>query len=282
MSTQKRGLGRGLDALLGDAKRGAQKPQTIRTLPIEFLQRGKYQPRLDIDTATLQELADSIQAQGIIQPIVVRPIAHDKYEIIAGERRWRAAALAQLHNVPVVIKDIDDKNALAVALIENIQREDLNALEEALALKKLLEEFSMTHKQIAQSVGKSRATVSNLLRLLELPPAIKTLLTQGAIEMGHARALLAVKGEVQIQLAKKVVAQGLTVRAVEKLITALNAPTSPAKTPPQDTDTSFLAQSLSSKVGAKVAIKHQQNGKGRLIFAYNDLEQLQGIIERIK
>lgn len=282
MSTQKRGLGRGLDALLGDAKRGTQKPQTIRTLPIEFLQRGKYQPRLDIDTATLQELADSIQAQGIIQPIVVRPIAHDKYEIIAGERRWRAAALAQLHNVPVVIKDIDDKNALAVALIENIQREDLNALEEALALKKLLEEFSMTHKQIAQSVGKSRATVSNLLRLLELPPAIKTLLTQGAIEMGHARALLAVKGEVQIQLAKKVVAQGLTVRAVEKLITALNAPTSPAKTPPQDTDTSFLAQSLSSKVGAKVAIKHQQNGKGRLIFAYNDLEQLQGIIERIK
>ncbi|HIF54477.1 MAG: ParB/RepB/Spo0J family partition protein, partial [Methylococcales bacterium] len=219
MAERKRGLGRGLNALLGDVPlKAEEKVQNLQTLPIEFLQRGKYQPRKDMNPETLRELADSIKAQGIIQPIVVRLIAGQQYEIIAGERRWRAAQLAALQEVPVVIKQLDDRSVLAVALIENIQREDLNALEEAEALRRLLDEFEMTHQQIAEAVGKSRATVSNLLRLLDLHSDVKRLLEKGLIEMGHARALLSLQDDKQMEIATKVVEKGLTVRAVEKLI----------------------------------------------------------------
>ena len=282
MATKKRGLGRGLDALLGDAAPAAEeKTQNMQTLPIEFLQRGKYQPRKDMHPETLQELADSIKVQGVIQPIVVRLLAENKYEIIAGERRWRASQLAALQEVPVVIKDIDDRGAMAVALIENIQREDLNALEESEALKRLIDEFDMTHQQAADAVGKSRAMVSNLLRLLDLQAEVKTLLAKGLIEMGHARALLALEDNVQIEAANKVVKQGLTVRATEKLIKSLGneKTTTVAKT--QDSDTLRLQTELSEKTGAKVIINHQQSGKGKLVFNYTSLEELEGIINRI-
>ncbi len=281
MALKKRGLGRGLDALLGDVvSPSVEKTHDLQSLPIEFLQRGKYQPRKDMNPETLKELADSIKAQGIIQPIIVRLIADEKYEIIAGERRWRAAQLVSLQQVPVVIKNIDDRSAMAVALIENIQREDLNALEESEALKRLLEEFEMTHQQIADAVGKSRATVSNLLRLLDLHNDVKTLLGNGFLEMGHARALLSLAGDKQIEIANRVVKQGLTVRAVEKLIKELGH----EKKPPQkklDTDTLRLQEQLTEKTGAKVTINHQQNGKGKLIISYTSLEELDGIISRI-
>jgi ParB family chromosome partitioning protein len=283
MAVRKRGLGRGLDALLGDvqATSNVDKTTNQQALPIEFLQRGKYQPRKDMNPDALKELADSIKAQGIIQPIVVRLIAENQYEIIAGERRWRAAQLAALQEVPVVIKQIDDRAAMAVALIENIQREDLNALEESEALKRLLDEFEMTHQQIADAIGKSRATVSNLLRLLELQNEVKNLLGKGLIEMGHARALLALQGDKQIEVANKVVTQGLTVRAVEKLIKDQGQET-PAEQKPVDADTLRLQQELSEKTGAKVIINHQSNGKGKLVFNYTSLEELEGIIARIR
>ena len=228
----------------------------------------------------LKELADSIRVQGIIQPIIVRLVADDKYEIIAGERRWRAAQQASLQEVPVVIKEIDDRSAMAIALIENIQREDLNALEESEALRRLLDEFEMTHQQVADSVGKSRATVSNLLRLLDLQNEVKILLGKGLLEMGHARALLALEGEKQIELANKVVSQSLTVRAVEKLIKNLGSEKKD-EVKKQDSDTLRLQAELTEKTGAKVVINHQQNGKGKLIFNYTSLEELEGIINRI-
>ncbi len=282
MAAKKRGLGRGLDALLGDVSpRTAEKTQQLQTLPIEFLQRGQYQPRKDINPETLKELANSIKAQGIIQPIVVRLITKDKYEIIAGERRWRAAQLAALQEIPVVIKEIDDRSAMAIALIENIQREDLNALEEAEALRRLLDEFEMTHQQIADAVGKSRATVSNLLRLLDLQGEVKNLLGKGQLEMGHARALLSLQGDKQVVLANKVVNQGLTVRAVEKLIKEQSKEHKPVANKP-DTDTVRLQEELTEKTGAKVTINHQNNGKGKLVFNYTSLEELEGIIGRIR
>jgi len=282
MALKKRGLGRGLNALLGDvvAPTEKEKTQNAQSLPIEFLQRGMYQPRKDMKADTLQELADSIKAQGIIQPIVVRLIDNEKYEIIAGERRWRAAQLASLQEVPVVIKEIDNRSAMAIGLIENIQREDLNALEESEALKRLLEEFDMTHQQVADAVGKSRAMVSNLLRLIDLQNEVKTLLVKGLIDMGHARALLGVEGEKQLEIANKVVKLGLTVRATEKLIKDLNFEKIDNKQT-QDSDTLRLQDELSEKVGAKVMINHQQNGKGKLVFNYTSLEELEGIINRI-
>jgi len=283
MAIKKRGLGRGLDALLGDvaAPETKDKGHELQTLPIEFLQRGKYQPRKDMKPDTLQELADSIKAQGVIQPIVVRSIGQDKYEIVAGERRWRASQLAGLQEVPVVIKDIDDRAAMAVALIENIQREDLNALEESEALKRLLDEFDMTHQQVADAVGKSRAMVSNLLRLIDLQNDVKTMLIKGELEMGHARALLALEGDQQISTASKVVKQELTVRATEKLIKSLREDAKPALPKQQDSDTVRLQDELTEKVGAKVIINHQQNGKGKLVFSYTSLEELEGLISRI-
>lgn len=282
MALKKRGLGRGLEALLGDITPTNQaKAHSQQILPIEFLQRGKFQPRKDMNPETLGELADSIKAQGIIQPIIVRLIADNKYEIIAGERRWRAAQLVALQEVPVVIKECDDRVAVAVALIENIQREDLNALEESEALKRLLDEFEMTHQQIADAVGKSRATVSNLLRLVDLQSEVKKLLAKGLLEMGHARALLALEVEQQIEMANKVVKQGLSVRAVEKLIQNLGSEKKTVQKK-QDTDTLVLQEELMERTGTKVTINHQQNGKGKLIFNYTSIEELEGIINRIK
>lgn len=284
MMQKKRGLGRGLSELLGDVVAPpsvTEKPQDILRVPIEFLQRGKYQPRKDMDPDKLKELADSIAAQGIIQPIVVRRIADDKYEIIAGERRWRAAQLAEQADVPVLIKDIDDRSVMAVALIENIQREDLNALEEAEALHRLLDEFELTHQQIAESVGKSRTTVTNLLRLLDLAGEVKTLLSRGQLEMGHARALLGLDEAKQIKIANKAVKQNLSVRAVEKLVRELHDE-KPAAAPKKiDPDTLRLQRELSERTGAKVEINHQSNGKGKLVINYSSLEELEGIIGKI-
>ena len=283
MSIQKkRGLGRGLSELLGDVSPvlTQEKDQAVQTLPIEFLQRGKFQPRKDINPEKLRELADSILAQGIIQPIIVRKIREDGYEIIAGERRWRAAQLAELTDVPVVVKVLDDRAVSAIALIENIQREDLTALEEAEALRRLQDEFTLTHQQIATAVGKSRATITNLLRLLELLPEVKAMLGKGLLEMGHARALLGLEENRQLEIAEKIVKHNLTVRQVEKLVREQQV-----EKPPSikiiDPDTLRLQNELSAKVGAKVEINHQQNGKGRLIVNYSSLEELDGIIKKI-
>jgi ParB family chromosome partitioning protein len=214
MKAKKRGLGRGLDALLGDVDIGADNSDSaIQKLAIELMQRGKYQPRREMDRERLQELADSISAQGLVQPIIVRKIDKGKYEIIAGERRWRASQLAGLSEVSVVVRDVSDQAAMAMSLVENIQREDLNPLEEADALQRLLKEFKMTHQHVADAVGKSRTTVTNLLRLLELEHEVKALLDSSSLEMGHARALLALSGDKQCEAAKKVVQKGMTVRA---------------------------------------------------------------------
>jgi len=281
MSSNKRGLGRGLDALLGDASVKEEKHH-LQTLPIEYLQRGKYQPRQDINPEKLQELADSIKAQGIIQPIVVRLIAYEKYEIVAGERRWRAAQMAGLTQVPVVIKEIDDRAAMAIALIENIQREDLNPLEEAEALKRLLDEFEMTHQHIAEAIGKSRTTVTNLLRLMDLHPDVKKLLLTNQLEMGHARALLSLDGLKQVALANKVVKDGLTVRVTERLVKESHAEPKIHKVKVIDNDTLRLQDDLTAKLGAKVIIDHKENGSGKLVIAYSSLDELDGIIEQLK
>ncbi len=281
MSSNKRGLGRGLDALLGDVSAKEEKHH-LQTLHIEYLQRGKYQPRQDINPEKLQELADSIKAQGIIQPIVVRLIAYEKYEIVAGERRWRAAQMAGLTEVPVVIKEIDDRAAMAIALIENIQREDLNPLEEAEALKRLLDEFEMTHQHIAEAIGKSRTTVTNLLRLMDLHPDVKKLLLTNQLEMGHARALLSLDGLKQVALANKVVKEGLTVRTTERLVKESHAEPKVHKVKVIDNDTLRLQDDLTAKLGAKVTIDHKENGSGKLVIAYSSLDELDGIIEQLK
>ena len=280
MALNKRGLGRGLDALLGDVSRNEERHQ-LHTLPIEYMQRGKYQPRKDINPEKLQELVDSIRAQGIIQPIVVRRIARDKYEIVAGERRWRAAAQAGLQEVPVVIKEIDDRAAMAIALIENIQREDLNPLEEAEALRRLLDEFEMTHQHIAEAIGKSRTTVTNLLRLIDLHADVKKLLINKQLEMGHARALLSLDGLRQVAAANKIAKEGLTVRAAERLVKESQAEPTIKKIRVIDNDTLRLQQDLTAKLGAKVFIDHKENGAGKLVIAYSSLEELDGIIEQI-
>jgi ParB family chromosome partitioning protein len=284
MQKKRGGLGRGLSELLGDvvAPKIAEKSQSdVLYLPIEFLRRGKYQPRKDIDPEKLKELSDSIAAQGIIQPIVVRRLSEDKYEIIAGERRWRAAQLAELSDVPVIVKDIDDRSVMAVALIENIQREDLNALEEAEALHRLLDEFELTHQQIAESIGRSRAAVSNLLRLLDLAPDVKNMLGKGVLEMGHARALLGLEESKQIEIANKVVKQNLSVRAVEKLVREASEEKQAINHKKMDPDTLRLQRELSERTGAKVEINHQSNGRGKLVISYASLEELEGIIGKI-
>jgi ParB family chromosome partitioning protein len=281
MTAIKRGLGRGLDALMGDISAKPDK-NPLQTLPIEYLQRGKYQPRKDMNPEKLQELTDSIKAQGVIQPVVVRSIGPDKYEIVAGERRWRAGQLAGLQEIPVVIRDIDDRSAMAIALIENIQREDLNPLEEASALRRLLDEFTMTHQQIADAVGKSRTTVTNLLRLMDLHPDVKILLVNGQLEMGHARALLSLDDVKQVAIANKIDKEGLTVRDAERLVKESQMEATPAKLKIIDNDTLRLQQDLTAHLGAKVIIDHKENGKGKLVIAYSSLEELDGIIEAIK
>lgn len=288
MAAKKRGLGRGLDALLGGGAEITEVTQadSLSTLPVDQIQRGQYQPRREFDSDALEELSSSIKAQGLIQPIVVRPIAKDKYEIIAGERRWRACQLAGLHDIPVVIRDVPDQTAMCMALIENIQREDLNPLEEAQALQRLLLEFEMTHEEVADAVGRSRSSVTNLLRLIDLADPVKELLIAGEIEMGHARALLSLSAIEQSTLAQKVASQKLSVRVTEKLVKDIQAGVKPSKSKKSKTEIDpnilNLQQDLAEKLGAEVTIQHKTNGKGLLQIQYHSLEQLDGVLERIK
>ena len=250
-------------------------------LAVGCLKPGVYQPRKDIAPEALEELAASIQSQGIIQPIVVRPLAHDQFEIIAGERRWRAAQIAKLEFVPCIIKDVPDEAAVAIALIENIQREDLNAMEEAIALNRLLNEFELTHQQVADAVGKSRTTVTNLLRLNNLNNDVKILLEHGDIEMGHARCLLALEGEVQSDAARLAVAKALTVRETEKLVRSILEPAPAKEVIEKDPDVKQLEQQLADNLGAKVEINYNKKGKGKLVISYTNLDELDGILNRI-
>lgn len=286
MSVKKRGLGRGLDALLTSNKASNSAASTpssseLQQLPVEFLIPGKYQPRKDMSQEALEDLASSIRAQGIIQPIVVRPISNGKFEIIAGERRWRASQLAKLAEVPCIVKDVPDEAAVAIALIENIQREDLNAMEEAVALERLLIEFSLTHQQVADAVGKSRASVTNLLRLNQLNDDVKLLLEHGDIEMGHARALLALKEFEQSDAARLVAAKQLTVRETENLVRRILEPKPIAPEKPRDPDVIALEQRLSERFAAPVQISYNNKGKGKLEIAYSSLDELDGIINKL-
>jgi len=282
MVTKKRGLGRGLDALLPKKAELAPPKTGLEEIPIEFIQPGKYQPRVYFAEESIAELSDSIKAQGIIQPIVLRPIANDRYEIIAGERRWRAAQLAGLAKVPAVIRTVDDDSALAMSLIENIQREDLNPLEEATALQRLIDDFQFTHQEVADAVGKSRSAVTNTLRLTQLSPPVAEMLVAGDLEMGHARALLTLEAKEQVVVAKQVVVRGLNVRQTEELIRAARkvAVDGPVK-PAQDADTKRLEQNLGQTLGQPVQIKHSRKGAGKLVICYSSLDELDGILSKM-
>lgn len=288
MSGKNKGLGRGLDALL-TATRAAPSTSTdsqsdnsdLKSLPIEWLLPGKYQPRKDMSPEALEELANSITAQGVIQPIVVRPVNTNRYEIIAGERRWRASQMAQLHEVPVIIKDVPDEAAVAIALIENIQREDLNAMEEAQALDRLILEFKLTQQEAAEAVGKSRSTVTNLLRLNTLESDVKILLEHGDIEMGHARALLSLTGDAQVEAAQHVAGKGLNVRETENYVRRINEPKKDKSKPVLDPDVEKLQTDLSEQLGAAVKISHNAKGKGKLTIDFGNLDQLDGILAHI-
>ncbi len=276
----KKKLGRGLDALLRTPLDDTDESAALRELPVEQLQRGRYQPREDMDPQRLEELAASIRAQGVVQPIVVRPIGPDRYEIIAGERRWRAAQLAGLHEIPAVVREVPDEAAVAMSLIENIQREELSPMEEANALQRLIDEFQMTHQQVAEAIGRSRTAVTNLLRLQGLHPEVKRMLNHGDLEMGHARALLALPRERQPEAARRVVTRGLSVRQTEQLVKQLLAPPK-EKLAPLDPDVRRLQERLSERLGAPVRIVTQGKNKGRLEIRYSSLEELDGILERI-
>ena len=278
-----KGLGRGLDALLGDttAAPGRDTQDSLRELDISQLQPGKYQPRAHMDQASLADLADSIKSQGIMQPILVRKLETSGFEIIAGERRWRAAQIAGLKQVPVMIREVPDKAALAMALIENIQREDLNPIEEALGIQRLINEFAMTHEGAAEAVGRSRSAVSNLLRLLNLPKLVQDMVLAATLDMGHARALLPLAPSKQLEAAYEIVQKGLSVRETEKLVAKLLKPVSSKPSQGADRDTVRLQEALAEKLGAKVTIKHGKKGAGQLTIDYADLAQLDAIIQRI-
>lgn len=294
--TKKKRLGRGLDALLSKpvAETAAvtgipEEAGGLQNIPVELLQRGQYQPRVDMRQDTLEELARSIQMQGVVQPIVARPIKNtgetQRYEIVAGERRWRAAQMAGLHEIPAVVRAIPDESAIAMSLIENIQREDLNPLEEARALDRLIREFELKHQEAADAVGRSRASVSNLLRLLELSDKVKPMLESRDLEMGHARALLAISNEIQqYDVARQVVKGGLSVRATERLVRRMTAAPGKAKKnmAAKDKDIQRLEMDMSDKIGARVRIDHSTSGSGKLVIAYNSLDELDGILKHIK
>ncbi len=303
MVTKKKRLGRGLDALLSQSSARAQETgdevpaggsDALREIPVDLLQRGRYQPRTDMRQESLEDLADSIRAQGVVQPIVVRPVGstagsetESRYEIVAGERRWRAAQIAGLDTIPAVVRQIPDEAAVAMALIENIQREDLNPLEEAQALSRLIAEFDMTHQQAAGAVGRSRAAVSNLLRLLELGEEVKKLVEARKLEMGHARALLALTDPAaQLEAARRVATGQLSVRATEQLVQKLAAPRKKpsagkrAKT--VDPDVRRLESQVAERLGARVELEHGAGGEGRLVIRYNSLDELEGILEHIR
>lgn len=281
-------LGRNLDMLLSGqpfenlVQTTSSRKEELRLLPIEWLQAGRYQPRREFSKEALEDLATSIRTQGIINPIVVRLISENRYEIIAGERRWRAAQLANLNEVPVLIKEISDETALAISLIENIQRQDLNPLEEAEGIQRLVNEFKLTHQEIAKTLGRSRTTITNLLRLLSLAPQVKLLLQQGQLEMGHARALLSLDSHLQIQAAEKIVKNHLSVRETERLVQngafLKQEMAAPLKI---DADVQQLERKLSETLGAKVYFKQNNKGKGQLVIQYNSLEELDGILSHI-
>lgn len=302
MVKKKRGLGRGLNALLGSAAEVNQltDPKPIPTAPsvpettelsgdglrhiaVELIQRGTYQPRVHFEPESLQELAESIKAQGVIQPIVVRPISAGKFELIAGERRWRACQIAGLHEIPAVVKELNDQSAAAISLIENIQRENLNPLEESRALQRLIDEFEMTHQQVAEAVSRSRASVTNLLRLKDLNEDVKLLVDERKIDMGHARALLALSGAEQSMLANKAADQGWSVRETEKQVKRqLNpAPKVTESSASIDPDIKRLQEQVSERLGAAVNVQHKSNGKGKLVINYTSLDELDGILAKI-
>ena len=293
---KKTGLKRGLDALLTKPKAAAnpEAPATgnteqvlesgdeLKSLPVEFIQPGKYQPRKDMTDEGLQELADSIRVQGVIQPIVIRPLDKaDSYEIIAGERRWRAAQRAELAEVPVIIKKVEDNAAIAMSLIENIQREDLNAIEEAVALQRLKDEFELTHQEVADAVGKSRTTVTNIMRLLSLSESVRRMIEHGDLEMGHGRTLLALPIEQQAAIAKQVADKSLSVRETEKLVQRLLNPAKKTSKPAKTADIKVLERSLSEYLGSPADVQHQKNGKGKVVLQYSNLEELDGILAKI-
>ncbi len=293
MAAKKRGLGRGLNALLGSAKEvneltnpqpaSAEKANGVQKIAVDLIQRGTYQPRVHFEPEALQELADSIQAQGVIQPIVVRPIEGGRFELIAGERRWRATQLAGIAEIPAVVKELDDQAAAAVSLIENIQRENLNPMEESRALQRLIDEFDMTHQQVAETVSRSRAAVTNLLRLKDLNEDVKLLVDEQQINMGHARALLALQGSEQSKLAKTVADKALSVRETERLVRKqLNpVPTPKPSSSETDPDIKRLSDSLSERLGAAVSIENKSGGKGKLVISYTSLDELDGILAKI-
>lgn len=277
-----RGLGRGLDALLAAGNESVARSDELRDLPIDALEPGKYQPRTRMDQDALGELAASIKAHGIMQPILVRPLKDERYEIIAGERRWRAARMAGLGTVPVLMREVPDRQALAVSLIENIQREDLNPLEEAAGIQRLLQEFSMTHAEAAQVLGRSRSAVTNLLRLLDLAPPVRELVAEGRLDMGHARALLALPVARQIELAREAAERGLSVRDVERRAVAGAKPPNVREGRKRDQDVARLEEELSNRLGTTVEIKAgAKSGSGRLVISYGTLDQLDALIARL-
>jgi len=279
-----KGLGRGLDALLGAAPETAEE-ERLAQLPVESLRPGKYQPRTRMDEASLAELAESIRARGVIQPVVVRPVGDGRYELLAGERRWRAARMAGLERLPAVVRDVPDEAALGIGLIENIQREDLNPIEEASGLKRLIDEFRLTHEEAARAVGRSRAGVTNLLRLLELAPAVQAFVQDGRIDMGHARALLGVSKAKQVELAHRIAELGLSVREAERLVQQASAspraPSTRAATK-LDPDTRRLQEELSEALGTNVEVRPRRAGRGSVVIDYASLDELEGIIGRFK
>ncbi|MBU2864204.1 ParB/RepB/Spo0J family partition protein [Reinekea forsetii] len=294
MSAKRRGLGKGLDALITKRQEVAEiteqpvetlKDGGLKELPIEWVQPGTYQPRRDMSTEALEELASSIRAQGVMQPVVVRPIGPQSYELIAGERRWRASQMAELEKIPAVIRDVSDEDAIAMALIENVQRENLNPMEEAFALQRLQKEFELTQAEVAQAIGKSRVTVTNLLRLISLEPDVRRMLEHGDLEMGHARALLGLSGDSQIDAARQVVAKGLTVRQTEALVRQANSPKptdSSKSVMSNDANIKRLESMLEKRLGASVQIKHGAGGKGSLTIKYTSLDELDGILAHVK
>ena len=299
MATKKRGLGKGLDVLLPGTKVNVHQSSQpgsaasviemssqdrLKDLPLEYLQRGRYQPRTNMHPDTLEELAESIKVQGVMQPVVVRPLGENRYEIIAGERRWRACQKAGLETIPAVIRDVSDKAAIAMALIENIQREDLNPMEEAFALQRLQDEFDFTQQEVADAVGKSRSTVANFLRLMNLSENVKTLLERGDIEMGHARALLSLADHEQSKIAKVIVGKGLSVRQAEALVRKhqQEASTDQPTTHQINPEVKTLQDNLSEKLAAEVHIQCNAKGKGSISIKYNSLDELDGILEHIQ
>lgn len=276
-----KGLGRGLDALLGGSLESVSSTDTLRVLRVEQLQPGKYQPRTHMDHDSLVQLADSIRAQGIMQPILVREIGTNQYEIIAGERRWRAAQMAGMHEVQVLVRELEDETALAMSLIENIQRENLNPLEEANGIQRLLDEFGLTHQAAAEAIGRSRTAVTNLLRLRALAAKVQDMLMAGHIDMGHARALLPLDGATQIAAAEQIAAKKLSVREAERLVQRLTQPRKEVAAPRVSRDILNLQESLAEQLGASVVIRQGAKGKGKLTIDYNSADELEGILGRM-